>query len=119
MGTAEESAAPLYPVRWSPYGFGWGPNLVQRMIHHTRKDRGRLRENFLIEVATGQVIENERDGAKIDAPRHRVHIYASRTGRNVQVFLDGERLVRESIVTGLLADLEDAEDRVRAARRGA
>lgn len=83
---------PEAPVRFSPYGFGWGPALVTRMCSWRRRDRGRLRENFAVEILTGQVIANDRTGAVIDAPRHRLHVYVSRTGRSVQVYLDGRKL---------------------------
>ena len=104
VGTAEESVAPLYPVRRDNYGFAWGPALVQRMWHWTRKDHGKERSTFCYEIKTGRL--SDLDPVVITDVKHRLHVYVSRTGRNVIVYLDGEKMVRESIVTGLLADLE-------------
>jgi hypothetical protein len=106
--SAEEIVAPLNPVRYSPYGFAWGPALVQRMWSWSRMDRGKRREAFCYSIHTGEVTTSSDGGSDIRNPRHRLHVYVSTTGRSVQVYLDGERLVRESVAKGLLAELEEA-----------
>jgi hypothetical protein len=106
--TAEEIVAPLNPVRWTPYGFGWGPALVTRMWSWSRLDRGKRRESFCFSVTTGEITTSSDGGADIRSPRHTLHVYVSTTGRSVQVYLDGEKMVRESIAKGLLAELEES-----------
>jgi hypothetical protein len=106
--SAEEIVAPLNPVRYSPYGFGWGPALVQRAWCWSRLDRGKRRESFCFSVTTGEITTSSDGGSDIRSPVHRLHVYVSKTGRSVQVYLDGEKMVRESIAKGLLAELEEA-----------
>jgi hypothetical protein len=57
----------------SLYGFTWGPVTVTRLAHLKIGKR----ESYVTEVATS---------------KHRVEVYASRTGRSLRVWRDGKEL---------------------------